>query len=53
MSYGRLGRGAHSRTLDEPQGRPFIRRALELGINVFDTSNSYSDGTSEEILGSP
>ncbi len=33
------------------QSRPFIARALELGINFFDTSNSYSDGTSEEILG--
>ena len=51
MSYGVPERGAHPWTLDEPQGRPFIRRALELGINFFDTSNSYSDGTSEEILG--
>ncbi len=51
MSYGVPDRGAHPWTLDEPQGRPFIRRALELGINFFDTSNSYSDGTSEEILG--
>jgi aryl-alcohol dehydrogenase-like predicted oxidoreductase len=37
--------------LDEGTSRPFIRRALELGINFFDTANSYSDGTSEEILG--
>ena len=33
------------------QSRPFIKRALELGINFFDTANAYSDGTSEEILG--
>jgi len=37
--------------LDEQQSRPFISRALELGINFFDTSNMYSDGLSEEILG--
>jgi 1-deoxyxylulose-5-phosphate synthase len=51
MSYGAPERGSHPWTLDEERGRPFIRRALELGINFFDTSNSYSDGTSEEILG--
>ncbi|HEY8285012.1 MAG TPA: aldo/keto reductase [Chloroflexota bacterium] len=37
--------------LDEPQGRPFIKRALELGINFFDTADMYSDGASEEVLG--
>jgi aryl-alcohol dehydrogenase-like predicted oxidoreductase len=51
MSYGEPGRGAHSWTLGEEESRPFIRRAFELGINFFDTSNSYSDGSSEEILG--
>ncbi len=51
MSYGVPARGTHAWTLDEPEGRPFLRRALELGINFFDTANSYSDGTSEEILG--
>ena len=51
MSYGVPERGAHSWTLDEAQSRPYFVRALELGINFFDTSNSYSDGTSEEILG--
>jgi len=51
MSYGISERGAHPWTLNEDDSRPFIRRALELGINFFDTSNSYSDGTSEEILG--
>jgi aryl-alcohol dehydrogenase-like predicted oxidoreductase len=51
MSYGVPERGAHPWTLSEEQSRPFISRALELGINFFDTSNSYSDGTSEEIVG--
>jgi aryl-alcohol dehydrogenase-like predicted oxidoreductase len=51
MSYGIPGRGAHAWTIDEEQSRPYYQRALELGINFFDTSNSYSDGTSEEILG--
>ena len=37
--------------LNEEQGRPFIQRALELGINFFDTANMYSLGASEEILG--
>ena len=51
MSYGVPGRGAHPWTLDEEQSGPFLQRALELGINFFDTANAYSDGTSEEILG--
>ena len=51
MTYGAPDRGAHPWTLDEGQSRPFIQRAIELGVNFFDTSNSYSDGTSEEILG--
>lgn len=37
--------------LDEEQGRPFIRRALELGITFFDTADVYSLGVSEEVLG--
>jgi aryl-alcohol dehydrogenase-like predicted oxidoreductase len=51
MSYGIPERGAHAWTLPEEASRPFLRRAVELGINFFDTSNSYSDGTSEEIVG--
>jgi len=51
MSYGVPARGAHPWSLDEQQSRPFIQRALELGINFFDTANVYSDGTSEEIVG--
>ncbi|MBV8471880.1 MAG: aldo/keto reductase [Hyphomicrobiales bacterium] len=37
--------------LDEEASRPFIKRALELGINFFDTADVYSIGESEEILG--
>ena len=37
--------------LDEEESRPFILRALELGINFFDTADMYSLGASEEILG--
>jgi 1-deoxyxylulose-5-phosphate synthase len=38
--------------LDEEESRPFIKKALELGINFFDTADVYSFGTSEEIVGS-
>ena len=51
MSYGIPDRGTHAWTLDEEASRPFIRSAVEEGINFFDTANVYSDGTSEEIVG--
>jgi aryl-alcohol dehydrogenase-like predicted oxidoreductase len=51
MSFGVPERGAHPWTLDAQASRPIIRRALEAGIDFFDTANAYSDGTSEEILG--
>lgn len=51
MTYGEPERGKHPWTLPEASSRPFLQRALELGINFFDTSNSYSDGSSEEIIG--
>jgi aryl-alcohol dehydrogenase-like predicted oxidoreductase len=51
MSFGIPDRGAHAWTLDDEQSRPFIRQALDAGINFFDTANVYSDGTSEEIVG--
>ncbi|CAH2602364.1 1-deoxyxylulose-5-phosphate synthase YajO [Rhodovastum atsumiense] len=51
MSYGEPQRGNHAWTLPEAESRPFIRKALELGINFFDTANVYSDGSSEEIVG--
>ncbi len=51
MTYGVPERGSHPWTLDEETSRPFLRQAIESGINFFDTANTYSDGTSEEILG--
>jgi aryl-alcohol dehydrogenase-like predicted oxidoreductase len=51
MSYGTPDRGNHPWTMGEAASRPFIRKALDLGINFFDTANVYSDGTSEEIVG--
>ncbi|KVU35927.1 alcohol dehydrogenase [Burkholderia ubonensis] len=51
MTYGVPERGTHPWTLDEAASRPFIRQALDAGINFFDTANMYSDGTSEEIVG--
>jgi len=49
MTYG--DPGWRSWVLPEDAGRPFIKRALEYGINFFDTADMYSIGASEEILG--
>jgi 1-deoxyxylulose-5-phosphate synthase len=51
MSFGVPERGPHPWSLPESEARPFIRQAIEAGINFFDTANVYSDGTSEEIVG--
>src|ERR1700748_370213 len=51
MSYGAANSGNHASSLDEETSRPFIRRALEAGINSFEPANRYSLGSSEEILG--
>jgi 1-deoxyxylulose-5-phosphate synthase len=51
MSYGAPDHGNHSWSLSEEESRPFIKKALDLGINFFDTANVYSAGTSEEIVG--
>jgi aryl-alcohol dehydrogenase-like predicted oxidoreductase len=51
MSYGVPDQGNHAWSLGEDESRPFIKRALEGGINFFDTANRYSLGSSEEILG--
>ncbi len=51
MGYGEGNRGNHAWSLGEEESRPFIKRALEAGINFFDTANRYSLGSSEEILG--
>jgi aryl-alcohol dehydrogenase (NADP+) len=52
MTYGTPERGNHPWTLDEESSRPIIKKAVELGINFFDTANVYSAGSSEEITGS-
>jgi 1-deoxyxylulose-5-phosphate synthase len=51
MSFGVPERGTHQWVLNEEGSMPIIKKALELGINFFDTANVYSDGTSEEIVG--
>ena len=51
MSYGESGAGNHAWTMGEADSRPFVKRAVEMGINFFDTANAYSAGTSEEIVG--
>jgi 1-deoxyxylulose-5-phosphate synthase len=51
MTFGIPDRGNHEWTLGDEESRPIIRKAVEAGINFFDTANVYSDGTSEEIVG--
>ena len=54
MSYGQAktpGLLQWPWALSEEDGRPYIKRALEAGINFFDTANVYSNGESEEVLG--
>jgi len=51
MSFGDASKGRHTWVLDEEASRPIIRRALEGGINFFDTANVYAAGTSEEVTG--
>jgi hypothetical protein len=56
MSYGAPATGKpqpgrHAWTLNEQESQPFLRQALDLGINFFDTANVYSSGDSEVILG--
>ena len=50
MSYG-LPNESNPWILNEEQSRPYIKRALEAGINFFDTANVYSNGMSETVLG--
>lgn len=51
MSYGRPSEDFHLWTLDADQTREMVKHALDLGVNFFDTANTYSHGTSEEYLG--
>ncbi|MGA8111027.1 MAG: aldo/keto reductase [Acidobacteriaceae bacterium] len=57
MTYGRPPApgepkaGRHAWALNEQESQPFLRQALDLGINFFDTANVYSSGASEEVVG--
>jgi aryl-alcohol dehydrogenase-like predicted oxidoreductase len=51
MSYGEPGRGGHPWSLGKEAAEPFLRQALDAGVNFFDTANVYSAGSSEEITG--
>lgn len=51
MSFGDPASKMHAWTLDPERSEAIIRHALGLGINFFDTANTYSAGTSEEYLG--
>lgn len=52
MSFGDASKGFHSGwLLDEEASRSIIKKALDMGINFFDTANTYAAGTSEEYLG--
>ncbi|WP_435947364.1 aldo/keto reductase [Dryocola sp. BD586] len=51
MTFGEPDLGKHAWTLPEESSRLIIKHAIDNGINFFDTANSYSDGSSEEIVG--
>jgi aryl-alcohol dehydrogenase-like predicted oxidoreductase len=51
MTFGVPERGMHSWTLNEDASRPILKKAIEMGVNFLDTANTYSDGSSEEIVG--
>ncbi|MDE5054214.1 aldo/keto reductase (plasmid) [Niallia taxi] len=51
MGFGDAGKWLHQWVLNEENSRPVIKKALEMGINFFDTANVYSLGSSEEYLG--
>src|SRR5437868_6891311 len=57
MTYGKppaageIKGGRHLWALNEEESQPFLRQALDLGINFFDTANVYSSGDSERVVG--
>lgn len=51
MGFGDAEHWVHKWVLNEENSRPIIKKALDMGINFFDTANVYSLGKSEEILG--
>src|ERR1700758_3363717 len=57
MTYGKppaageMKGGRHMWALNEEESQPFLRQAVDLGINFFDTANVYSSGDSERVVG--
>ncbi|NLR99023.1 aldo/keto reductase [Rhizobium sp. P38BS-XIX] len=51
MTYGDPDKGTHAWSLREEESRPLLRQAIDAGINFLDTANTYSNGSSEEIVG--
>ncbi|MBQ7572687.1 MAG: aldo/keto reductase [Clostridia bacterium] len=51
MGFGDAKNGQHSWTIDEEKTREIIKRALDLGVNFFDTAIAYQSGTSEQYVG--
>ncbi len=51
MSFGDINSGFNQWAIREEESEAIIKRALDLGVNFFDTANVYSAGTSEEVLG--
>ena len=50
MGFGEVTPGFHVWVIDQPATETVVKRALDLGINFFDTANTYSKGTSEQFL---
>lgn len=51
MSFGKASSDFHAWTLNPEETESLVKKALDLGINFFDTANTYAHGTSEEYLG--
>ncbi|AYG60700.1 aldo/keto reductase [Rhizobium jaguaris] len=51
MTYGDPNKGTHAWSLKEEDSHPLLKQAIEAGINFLDTANTYSNGSSEEIVG--
>ena len=51
MSFGEVSEGWHEWVLNQEQTDEMIKKALDLGINFFDTANIYGKGSSETFIG--
>lgn len=51
MGFSNPGRGVNPWTLDDTTAAPIFRRAIDLGITLWDTANVYGNGIAEEIVG--